>query len=409
MKLYEQIKRELNQMRSWRSLAALLVLLLFTGTTAWAQTQISDYIVYQGVAFDDGTAVASTDIALRFTLLESDGTTVVYQETQAGVTTTDKGFFFHQIGSGTRTGGAANYGAITWGDGYKLQVEVDYANGTSYTDIGIRELSSSVYAIRAKTATQLATARTIGGVSFDGTENITLQAASSSLPGVVTTDAQTFAGTKTFEVQPDIPMTTDTTIANTDRLVFADASNNNMLRRSNAAFGTSTTTYLRNDGTWGTPPGITDLGVTAGSAAGPTITSSTGNNVVIPTASASASGAVTTGAQTFAGNKTLTGFTKLGGTGTDVPAIKFKKLTGTTAATDGGFVSISHGLTSSQILSISALVNHSGNAFIPNGYSNTGYEFIINVQTSFINVINVSGNSSLILSKPVKVVIMYEE
>lgn len=50
-----------------------------------------------------------------------------------------------------------------------------------------------------------------------------------------------------------------------------------------------------------------NLGVTPGSTAGPVITSSAGTNATIPTATASASGAVTTGTQTWAGTKTFSG------------------------------------------------------------------------------------------------------
>lgn len=49
----------------------------------------------------------------------------------------------------------------------------------------------------------------------------------------------------------------------------------------------------------------TNLTATAGTTAGPTIVSSTGTNVVIPSAAIGASGIVTTGAQTFAGVKTF--------------------------------------------------------------------------------------------------------
>ncbi|MFU8899040.1 MAG: hypothetical protein ACNA7L_09105, partial [Roseinatronobacter sp.] len=49
----------------------------------------------------------------------------------------------------------------------------------------------------------------------------------------------------------------------------------------------------------------TNLTVTGGTTAGPTVNSSTGSNVTLPTASAAASGVVTTGSQTFAGAKTF--------------------------------------------------------------------------------------------------------
>ena len=49
----------------------------------------------------------------------------------------------------------------------------------------------------------------------------------------------------------------------------------------------------------------TNLSVTGGTTTGPAINSSTGDNVTLPTADASASGVVTTGNQTFAGTKTF--------------------------------------------------------------------------------------------------------
>lgn len=44
-------------------------------------------------------------------------------------------------------------------------------------------------------------------------------------------------------------------IASGDALLIADASVGNALKKTSITFGTSTTTYLRNDGTWGTPSG----------------------------------------------------------------------------------------------------------------------------------------------------------
>lgn len=55
-----------------------------------------------------------------------------------------------------------------------------------------------------------------------------------------------------------------------------------------------------------TVPG-TNLSVASGTVLGPTITSSTGNTIEIPSATGTASGVVTTGSQTFAGTKTFTG------------------------------------------------------------------------------------------------------
>ncbi|WP_434222488.1 hypothetical protein [Limnospira platensis] len=49
----------------------------------------------------------------------------------------------------------------------------------------------------------------------------------------------------------------------------------------------------------------TNLGVTAGTTAGPVVTSSTGTNVTLPTASATNSGIITTGNQTWTGVKTF--------------------------------------------------------------------------------------------------------
>jgi hypothetical protein len=48
-------------------------------------------------------------------------------------------------------------------------------------------------------------------------------------------------------------ITSNTTIASGDRLVITDNSDSSKIKRTSITFGTSTTTYLRNNGTWGTP------------------------------------------------------------------------------------------------------------------------------------------------------------
>jgi len=113
----------------------------------------SSYIAYQGVAYDSGVPKASTSIDLQFSIKNSAGT-IEYQESVAGVATTEKGFFSHQIGSGTATVG--DYATLTWADDYKLNVQVNYGSGL--VDLGDQNLTSSAYAIKAKTADSATTA-----------------------------------------------------------------------------------------------------------------------------------------------------------------------------------------------------------------------------------------------------------
>ena len=69
--------------------------------------------------------------------------------------------------------------------------------------------------------------------------------------------------------------TTDVAIASGDKLVVTDSSDSNKIARTSLAFGTSTTTFLRNDGTWATP---------AGSGGGSTVTLPSGNITLSTTA-----------------------------------------------------------------------------------------------------------------------------
>ncbi len=54
-------------------------------------------------------------------------------------------------------------------------------------------------------------------------------------------------------------ITSNTTIANGDHLVITDNSDSNKIKRASITFGTSQSTYLRNDGKWGTPSTSTPL------------------------------------------------------------------------------------------------------------------------------------------------------
>lgn len=102
------------------------------------------------------------------------------------------------------------------------------------------------------------------------------------------------------------------------------------------------------------------------------------------------------------------GFTKLG---IDAPAIKHKLLTGATGATQGDLISISHGLTDSKILSITVLVVYSTalQTHVPPGYPVAGYQYTFFSESGKVYIKNVDGNSSLVLNKPFKVFITYQE
>jgi hypothetical protein len=100
-------------------------------------------------------------------------------------------------------------------------------------------------------------------------------------------------------------------------------------------------------------------------------------------------------------------FTKLG---SDAPAIKMKKLTGTTANVQGGAVTVAHGLTATKILSISVRVHHPSGESVPPEYSNAGgYQFSFYNNSVNVAVLNSASNSASILSKPFTVLITYEE
>jgi len=104
----------------------------------------------------------------------------------------------------------------------------------------------------------------------------------------------------------------------------------------------------------------------------------------------------------------VNGFTKLGDA--TVPAIKIKKLTCNSSTLQGSSTFIAHGLTASKILSVDILLEYSAGSFIHPSYTySNGYEFNYYITSTGINVANVNGNSALILNKPVKILITYEQ
>ncbi len=106
---------------------------------------------------------------------------------------------------------------------------------------------------------------------------------------------------------------------------------------------------------------------------------------------------------------TLNGFTELGSD--SAPAIKMKKLTGIVHETQGNLISIPHGVNSTKILSVDALVQYGGttNKMAPNWVLTDGYQYQVYVAGANIIVWTVAGSSWHIVGDPVTVLITYEE
>lgn len=98
--------------------------------------------------------------------------------------------------------------------------------------------------------------------------------------------------------------------------------------------------------------------------------------------------------------QTFTDYTDLGGV-----AIKLIELTGTTDASASGTASVAHGLTASQILSVSVQVTAGSTIYLPNSPV-SAEEFSVTIDAANINIIN-GGSATTILDMPLTVLITY--
>lgn len=110
---------------------------------------------YQGIARNaSGQPLASQALGLRLSVRDlTAGGAVLYQETHT-VNTNAYGLYSVSVGGGTVVSGAM--ADVNWGVGDKyLQVEMDPAGGTSYTDLGTSQLLSVPYAMYSGSGTRV--------------------------------------------------------------------------------------------------------------------------------------------------------------------------------------------------------------------------------------------------------------
>ncbi len=108
----------------------------------------------------------------------------------------------------------------------------------------------------------------------------------------------------------------------------------------------------------------------------------------------------------WSGTRETSGFTKLG----DVaPAIKLKKLTGTTGATEGDTTTIVHGLTLAKIIGMNVLVTATNGNLIPPSFVRVfEFQYDVFIDPTVVRVILSIANSGSILTSAITVLLTYE-
>jgi hypothetical protein len=135
----------------------ILSICLLSGMQFIAGAQAPARFNYQGIARNStGLPLASQNLAVRLSIRESSAAgTIVYQERQT-VTTNAYGLYHVAIGGGTVITGTMS--GVNWAAGEKyIQVELDPAGGSAYTDLGASQLLSVPYAMYAASGTPGAT------------------------------------------------------------------------------------------------------------------------------------------------------------------------------------------------------------------------------------------------------------
>lgn len=133
--------------------------------------------------------------------------------------------------------------------GSTVTVTQSLSSGTQVGSISVDGTSTALYAPTPPTASTTAP-------SMDGTASYGSGTSYARSNHVHPTDTSRAASSHTHgSISNAGAITSDTTVASGDKLVITDSSDSSKLKRSGIAFGSSTSTFLRNDGTWAEPSG----------------------------------------------------------------------------------------------------------------------------------------------------------
>src|SRR6476620_6527151 len=128
-------------MKQFQSTLIVLIVLAFS---IISNAQTPQQLNYQAVVRDGAgqSLAAGTNVTTRFQIHDVNPTgSVVFQETVT-LTTNQFGLITYKIGN------SGNLSVVNWGNGAKyLQVEIDPAGGSNFTDMGTSQLLSVPYAL----------------------------------------------------------------------------------------------------------------------------------------------------------------------------------------------------------------------------------------------------------------------
>ncbi|MEN9521973.1 MAG: hypothetical protein RL065_350, partial [Bacteroidota bacterium] len=129
----------------------ILFFLLALASSQFLFAQAPQGINYQAVAMTASNPIASQNVSLRLSIIDSAASgSIIYTETHH--TTTDAvGLFSVVIGNGTAVVGT--FSNINWGKHYKwLKSEIDVLDGSNYVLMGITQFMSVPYALYANSS-----------------------------------------------------------------------------------------------------------------------------------------------------------------------------------------------------------------------------------------------------------------